>query len=538
MPEERSETGIETVHKKRLGTLAHLALEGADALFECQGDTQACQTIVLHDALVRDLLHRFHGCEIEKTRRFLILFERPVDAVAFALTYHEAVKELAIEGSEPVAGRIGLHLGEVFTWENPSEHVARGAKRLEVEGPARTSVARVLSLARGGQTLLTQAAFDLARRAAVGDAALPSDVEWVSHGPYRFSDEEKTVEVYEVGVEGTALLQAPRPEDLPGFSQPAVAEAATTWSPTAGEPVPHRPNWRLERSLGAATYGKIWLAKHRKTGDRRAFRFCTSRAHLPRMQHQLEVVRHLKASLDGAAVAPRAVDSQLDATPYFLESEHVESDTLSDWAAALDQLADVSLVTRLEIVAQLAELLALVHASDVALGNLRPGSILVREAGGVVDQVLMADLSQARLASEEPNERSTGPATAGHERAVMYLAPELEDSGSSTQAGDVYALGILLYQLTAGDLARPLGPFWQRDVSDEKLQREISGLADPEPSARSLDTWAVARRLRDFPGAASAVRDEQETSPDPEEAPLRGPRLFRRLLGRRRQSSA
>ena len=69
----------------------------------------------------------------------------------YALAYHRALAALPV----PLKARAGLHVGPVILRENSAEDVARGAKPLEVDGLAKPTAARVMSLARGGQTLLT-----------------------------------------------------------------------------------------------------------------------------------------------------------------------------------------------------------------------------------------------------------------------------------------------------------------------------------------------------------------------------------------------
>ena len=83
-----------------------------------------------------------------------------------------------------------------------------------------------------------------------------------------------------------------------------------------------------------------------------------------------------------------------------------------------------------------------------------------------------------------------------------------------TPEGDLHALGILLYQLVASDLDRPLGPFWERDVDDEALRREIAGLADPDPRARPADAAEVAGRLRDLE-SRRAEGETEHREPEP-----------------------
>ena len=68
-----------------LGCLLLCDLANSTKLIETLGDSKAAQLIRRHDQLARETLHRFHGQEIDKTDGFLVLFERPVEAVALAL---------------------------------------------------------------------------------------------------------------------------------------------------------------------------------------------------------------------------------------------------------------------------------------------------------------------------------------------------------------------------------------------------------------------------------------------------------------------
>ena len=501
---------------REIATLLYVELlgvgsSGGQSPFDEAGRLQA-----RHDRLTRDLLLRFDGREIEKARRFLLLFERPIDAVRYGLAYHEAVAALATELDQPVAGRIGIHVGEVLLRENPPEHVGRGAKPLELEGPARSMVARLMSLATGGQTLLTKAPFLLAQRAAVGGDAKRGDVVWRSHGRYHFAGIEEVVEVFEVGAPGVAPLVAPR---QPLAAEPrrvtsVTQEGARAWKPVEGKPVPHRPSWMLVRQLEQATYGEVWQGKHQKTGDRRAFRFCFGAEDLPRMHHQLSVVRHLRQTLGDRQVAARTLDSQLEEIPYFLESEHVGRDTLATWAEVQGGLGNLALATRLEVAERVAELVSTIHQAGVAVGNIRPMNLLVQERSGAIHDVLIGDLSQARIVGRQATVDTTVADSPDRDPTlVFYMPPEQDDSFPATRKGDVYALGILLYQLIAGDFDRPLGPFWERDVDDELLREEIARLAEPDPRARPSDTADVARRLRDLE-ARRAEHGSKPREPD------------------------
>ncbi len=188
-------------------TLLVSDLINSTELVEVVGDRAAAALFRRHHRRVRDLLAEHDGCEIDKTDGFLLLFERPWNAVGYALAYHRAVHRLADEAGVAIASRVGIHLGEVILHRNPRRDVERGAKPLEVEGLPKPAAARLMSLAGAGQTLLTRAAYDVARRGAVGEQA--GELEWLRHGHYRFQGIDEDVEIFEVGVSGVAPMAPP-----------------------------------------------------------------------------------------------------------------------------------------------------------------------------------------------------------------------------------------------------------------------------------------------------------------------------------------
>ena len=188
------------------------------ALGERLGDAASAELWEAHDRIARDLLPEWHGREIDKTDGMLLLFERAADAAAYALAYQRALAAL----QPPLQARAGLHVGPVMLRENPSSDVARGAKPLEVEGSAKATTARIMSAARGGQVLLSEAA-----RAALGEAPLALQ----SHGHWRLKGLAEAFELFELFTDGQRALPAGRygeglARGLPGRPVAAAAQRA------------------------------------------------------------------------------------------------------------------------------------------------------------------------------------------------------------------------------------------------------------------------------------------------------------------------
>ena len=164
-------------------------------LSEQIGDAAMAEVWAAHDRAARDLLPAWHGREIDKTDGMLLLFEAASDAVSYALAYHRALASLP----RALKARAGLHVGPVILRENSAPDIARGAKPLEVDGLAKPTAARVMSLARGGQTLLTPEA-----REALG----PTELQIQSHGHWMIKGISQPVELFEAG-EPDAPFEAP-----------------------------------------------------------------------------------------------------------------------------------------------------------------------------------------------------------------------------------------------------------------------------------------------------------------------------------------
>ena len=202
-------SGVDIAANSLLRTLLLCDLVDSTALVQRLGDREAAELIRKHDRLARTLADRHGGQEIDKTDGFLMMFERPVQAVAFALDYQRGLRQLNAAEKTSLAARVGIHVGDVVVWDNSSEDIAKGAKPVEVEGLVKPVTSRLMNLALPGQILLSNIAYDLAHRAQGELGEQLGLLRWRTHGRYRFRGVPDPVAVFEVGEEGLAPLKAP-----------------------------------------------------------------------------------------------------------------------------------------------------------------------------------------------------------------------------------------------------------------------------------------------------------------------------------------
>ncbi|MBW3549911.1 MAG: putative peptide modification system cyclase [Proteobacteria bacterium] len=179
------------------------------SLVERIGDGAAATFFREHDRLVLRLQQQWRGRLIDRSDGLLLLFERPIDGLGFAIDYARGLRELGAQRNLDLSARAGLHVGEVLTWRNSEEAVRVGSKPLEVEGLAKPIAARLMSMARPGQILLSAVAEPLAHRAARELGERGQHMIWKSHGRWRFKGMPEPHEVFEVGEPGIAPLRAP-----------------------------------------------------------------------------------------------------------------------------------------------------------------------------------------------------------------------------------------------------------------------------------------------------------------------------------------
>ena len=484
-------------------TLVVSELVGQGGLAEALGDERMAEIFHRYDRLARDLLNEHQGLQAELASGFLMLFERPLPAVRWALAFHAAIAKLSAELGAELAFRVGIHLGEVVLIEAPAEGGGRVPKLTAVEGQARPIAGRLASLAEGGRTLLSSAAFDLARRSVVG--AAPDDkLCWLAHGEYVLEGFTSPLAVFEVGIEGSAPLTAP--VDTQNARRAAGDQTIVGWRPGIGLEVPQRPKWVLEKKLSEGGFGEVWLAGHEKLRQQRVFKFCFEAERLRALQREITLFRLLKEELGDRDDIARILDWNFEQAPYFIESEYAADGNLVEWAEEQGGIASVPMAERLEIIAQLATALSSAHSVGVLHKDVKPGNVLVSSASGDALKVRLADFGIGAVTGRERLEAAgitvlgltakTEDESSSYSGTRLYMAPEVLEGKRATLQADVYALGVMLFQMVVGDFTRALAPGWRRDVEDELVCEDIALAVDGVPERRLGNALRITERLR------------------------------------------
>ncbi|MBW7906952.1 MAG: protein kinase [Phycisphaerae bacterium] len=495
--------------RTQLAVLLFTDVVGSVQLKTRLGARSYASLVARHDALFSGVLGELPGAQIlnDLGDGFLARFATAADAVQAALRFQEALFD-QVWDADPLRVRIGVHVGQVEMLDEEP-----GGRR-KVVGLAVDMAARLTDLALPGQILLTRGAFDDARQflregdRGEGDGRDGGRVRlhWVAHGRYLFKGNDDALEVFEVGLDGLSPLQAPPDSDKARRAVAADELETLGWRPARGLEIPRRAGWVLERKLGEGGFGEVWLARHRKTGDGRVFKFCFDAQKLRGLKREVALFRLIRSGLGERRDIARLHEVQLDQAPYFLECEFSEHGSLLDWASQQGGLERIPPRQRIALVARVAAAVDAAHSIGILHKDIKPANVLIyftedgeprpRLAdfgiGEVVDRSKLRDhnISMAGLTHAPGSSRGSS-----YTGTQMYLPPESQAGLPFTVRGDIYALGVLLYQMVAGDLRRPLGHGWQRDVADELLREDIERCVERDPERRLATAAELAERL-------------------------------------------
>lgn len=271
------------------------------------------------------------------------------------------------------------------------------------------------------------------------------------------------------------LLRAPGRAG-PGFLEgpPRVSAPPPAAAHAPGAQVgPHR----LLRELGSGGMASVWLAERADDGPARrvALKLLRWVADPEAVLRRWERERDALAALEHPHIA-RLYDAGLTAAGQpWLAMEYVDGLPLDRHARE----RGLSVRARLELFLQVAQAVAYAHSRLVVHRDLKPPNILVTADGQIrlLDFGIAKLLDDGRGGDEETSETVAGAFT------PAYAAPEQVTGGAITVATDVYALGVVLFELLTG--RRPFRNPGGRAGALEKaiLQEAAPRLSDAAPAA-------------------------------------------------------
>jgi serine/threonine-protein kinase len=274
--------------------------------------------------------------------------------------------------------------------------------------------------------------------------------------------------------------------------------------------------YRIVSLAGRGGMGEVYRAYDNKLEQPVALKFLPAAmsqdgAALARFHNEVRTARQVSH-----ANVCRVYDiGEWDGMP-FLSMEYVDGEDLASLLRRIGRLPSDKAV---EIARRLCAALSAAHEKGVLHRDFKPGNIMINGRG----QVLITDFGLAALAALVigPEARYGTPA---------YMAPEQLAGKQASVRSDIYALGLVLYEMVTGrrafeaqsreellrleETGAPAGPSTLVRDLDPAVDRIILRCLEPEPARRPSSALSVAAALPGGDPLAAALAAGETPSPE------------------------
>jgi hypothetical protein len=202
--------------------------------------------------------------------------------------------------------------------------------------------------------------------------------------------------------------------------------------------------YRPLRPLGSGGSGSVWLARDEQNGLDVALKIVPREGKAAsRAEREAEAAARLRHRS-----CQRAYGFGRDSRHVYIAYEYVPGRTFRE-ALRGGELDDAAAI---EASAQVLEALAHAHARGIVHRDVKPSNVLLAEGKDVTALVLDFGLAQMHEA-ETLTAQGDVPGT------LAYIAPERLAGGNTTEAADIWAVGVMLWEALAGR-----HPFWRSSL--------------------------------------------------------------------------
>jgi WD40 repeat protein/serine/threonine protein kinase len=307
-----------------------------------------------------------------------------------------------------------------------------------------------------------------------------------SYPPALRAEVESLIRSYEAN---DALLEGPSPGHLATPEHADSALVGKRFGP-----------YRVLSLLGHGGMGSVWLAERvdglftRQVALKLVHPALMGWVMTERMTREREIL----ANLTHPNIA-RLFDAGLaeDGQPY-LALEYVAGKPLTTFC----DNRRLSISERLELFRQILSAVQYAHANLVVHRDLKPSNILVTDEG----QVQLLDFGIAKLLTEGEAKETELTRVGGRALTPDYAAPEQIAGASITTAADVYALGVMLYELLTGER-----PYRLRRDSRGALEEAILQAEPITPSRVAVSEKAAQARATTPKKLIKALKGDLDT---------------------------
>jgi serine/threonine-protein kinase len=262
--------------------------------------------------------------------------------------------------------------------------------------------------------------------------------------------------------------------------------------------------YTVERELGGGGMSRVFVAEEKRLGRRVVVKILSPELAAGVSAERFEREIRLAAQLQDPRIVPLLTAGQVSGLSYYT-MPFVEGESLRERLAR----GPVPLADAIGILRDLALALDYAHARQVVHRDIKPENVLLTRGTAVVTDFGIAKAISAATEGESRSDMTAVGAVIG---TPAYMAPEQAAGEAVDARADLYAWGIIAYELVAG--VHPFGP---RATAQAVLAAHIA--ESPAP---------LSTRARDVPATLSGLID-RSLAKDPRARPQSASEIVRTL---------
>ncbi len=270
----------------------------------------------------------------------------------------------------------------------------------------------------------------------------------------------------------------------------------------------------VQARLGAGGMGVVYRALDTKLRRSVAIKFLSSDVADPAARRRFQREAQTASALNHPHILTVHDADEVDGRQY-LVTELVDGGTLRDWAQGTHGWRET-----IDLLTGVADGLATAHQAGILHRDIKPENILITKSG----YAKLADFGLAKLNDAPPDEAVTTTDLRTRRGVVVgtaaYMSPEQAAGRAVDARSDVFAFGVVLYEVLCGHRPPPGGvadplpadvPAPLRMIVEKALEKDP---ADRFQSMREMvvDLRRVARRGAEYPGHAIGWRRPRRSS--------------------------
>lgn len=242
-------------------------------------------------------------------------------------------------------------------------------------------------------------------------------------------------------------------------------------------------NFILLERISVSDFSEVFKSKHKITNEFFAIKVVSFEKFSSNPKYQEQLSNELRALklLESFDHIVKFIKLLKTKNNVYLVYEYCEGGTLQEYEEKKKKLSENEAISLFK---QIVEGLFIIHSNNIVHGDLKPSNLLFKG-----QDLKILDFGFCKFLSKDLKKNNMSEYFMG---SPIYTAPELFENSETSQESDIYALGVIFYEMLFG-----IAPFEEKNLEKliERIQKNYTLKFPREINNISLETENLLRNL-------------------------------------------